>query len=339
MQRSTSDFKRGPVRRLMTRLVREAEAEGHQGRVHILNVMGLRPDESPARRRLLAFAHDSAYPFCSYCAPRRAIADDHKARDLPVPKHAKIGWGASNTPRHVDTWLPVHTWSTSDVWAAVRPSGLCIHPAYAAGMPRLSCVFCVLASRSALVRAAQLQPTLAARYAALEERIGHRIKADLSMADIIAEAEVSSTVAAGEVCDLRTGLGRHPGDQLDLSEPDQRAFHGIDRDADQDHPRAVDTGHPNVLVAHPEPSVCCDLRVTVPRPAQSRVCLVGVHPEPQRSQPHQRIERPPLPILQLSAPPAHPALTVLSPDDLVWSLWAACDRCAPRPPSALASAR
>ncbi|MEV5677040.1 phosphoadenosine phosphosulfate reductase family protein [Streptomyces sp. NPDC052179] len=193
----TSDFKRGPVRRLMTQLVREAETEGHRERVHILNVMGLRADESPARRRLLAFAHDSAYTCpCSYCAPRRAIADDHEARGLPVPKHAKTGWGASNTLRHIDTWLPVHTWSTSDVWAAVRPSGLRIHPAYGDGMPRLSCVFCVLASRSALVRAAQLQPELAARLAALEERIGHRFKADLSMAEVIAEAEASPAVAA-----------------------------------------------------------------------------------------------------------------------------------------------
>ncbi|MFI5757767.1 hypothetical protein [Streptomyces sp. NPDC051569] len=36
----------------------DVHAEGHQVRVHILNVMGLRADESPARRRLLAFAHD-----------------------------------------------------------------------------------------------------------------------------------------------------------------------------------------------------------------------------------------------------------------------------------------
>ncbi|MDH6189147.1 3'-phosphoadenosine 5'-phosphosulfate sulfotransferase (PAPS reductase)/FAD synthetase [Streptomyces sp. CZ24] len=193
----TSDFKRGPVRRLMTRLVREAEAAGHRGRVRILNVMGLRADESPARRRLLAFSHDGAYTCpCSYCAPRRAIADDHKARGLPVPKHAKTGWGASNTLRHVDTWLPVHTWSTADVWSTVKESGLRVHPAYAAGMPRLLCVFCVLASRSALVRAAQLQPELAARYAALEARIGHRFKNDLSMAEIIAEAEASPEITA-----------------------------------------------------------------------------------------------------------------------------------------------
>lgn len=54
----------------------------------------------------------------------------------------------------------------------------------------------MLASRSALVRAAQLQPALAARYAALEARIGHRFKNDVSMADIIGEAEASPKVTA-----------------------------------------------------------------------------------------------------------------------------------------------
>ncbi|MDX3345913.1 phosphoadenosine phosphosulfate reductase family protein [Streptomyces sp. ME02-6987-2C] len=185
----TSDFKRGPVRRLFTALVRESEAAGHRGQVRILNVMGLRADESPARRKLLAFSHDGAWTCpCPECRRRRALAEDYKARGLKVPKHAKPGWGASNTLRHVDTWLPVHAWTAADVWTAVWESRLRIHPAYAAGMPRLSCVFCVLASRSALVRAAQLQPELAARYAAVEARIGHRFRLDVSMAEIIAEA-------------------------------------------------------------------------------------------------------------------------------------------------------
>jgi 3'-phosphoadenosine 5'-phosphosulfate sulfotransferase (PAPS reductase)/FAD synthetase len=193
----TSDFKRGPVRRLFTALVRESENAGHTGQVRILNVMGLRAEESPARRKLLAFSHDGARTCpCGECRRRRALADDYEARGLPVPKHAKPGWGASNTLRHVDTWLPVHPWSTADVWNAVRASGLRVHPAYQAGMPRLSCVFCVLASRSALVRAAQLRPELAARYAALEAKIGHRFKNDVSMAEIIAEAEASPAVTA-----------------------------------------------------------------------------------------------------------------------------------------------
>lgn len=154
-------------------------------------------ESSIARRQHLAFSHDGAWTCpCDTCRGRRAIAEDHKARDLPVPKAGKTGHGASNTLRHVDTWYPVHSWSTADVWRSVWASGLRVHPAYAAGMPRLSCVFCVLASRSALVRAAQLQPALAARYAALEAKIGHRFKNDLSMAEIIAEAEASPEVTA-----------------------------------------------------------------------------------------------------------------------------------------------
>ncbi len=55
-------------------------------------------------------------------------------------------------------------------------------------MPRLSCRFCVLASRSALVLAARLDPEGARRRADLETQIGHQFRADLSMAQIIADA-------------------------------------------------------------------------------------------------------------------------------------------------------
>ena len=49
------------------------------------------------------------------------------------------------------------------------------HPAYGMGMSRLSCVFCIMASRADLRTAAQLQPALYARYVDLEERIGHTL--------------------------------------------------------------------------------------------------------------------------------------------------------------------
>ncbi|MEU2264967.1 phosphoadenosine phosphosulfate reductase family protein [Streptomyces olindensis] len=193
----TSDFKRGPVRTLMTRLVQEARDAGHTGRVRILNVMGIRADESPARRKLLAFTHEGAWTCpCDECVPRRTRAEKYKARKQKVPKGVGPGWGASNTLRHVDVWYPVHTWSELDVWAAVEASGLRKHPAYLAGMPRLSCKFCVLASRSALVLSAQLNPEPAARLARIEKKIGHRFRNDLSMAEIIAEAERSPRVEA-----------------------------------------------------------------------------------------------------------------------------------------------
>jgi len=43
-----------------------------------------------------------------------------------------------------------------------------------------------------LVLAAQLNPALAADYAAVEARIGHTFRVELSMADIIAQAAVAS---------------------------------------------------------------------------------------------------------------------------------------------------
>ena len=156
----TSDHKRAPVLRLMTALVRER----HNGRpVRILNVLGLRAEESSARAR------------------RPALASNARA---------------SNSRRIVDDWLPLHEWTTAQVWARVRATGLPHHPAYDAGMPRLSCRFCVLASRTALVRSAQLNPDLAQRYADVEVRIGHRFRADLSMAQIIAEAATAPPCVA-----------------------------------------------------------------------------------------------------------------------------------------------
>ena len=155
----TSDHKRGQIRKVMTALADEHRAAGG-GRIRILNCIGLRREESPARARRVEF----------------------------VPEGP-----ASNGRRRVDEWSPIIDWSTADVWDTIRSTGLPHHPAYDAGMGRLSCTFCVLASRSALVRAAQLAPELAAEYAAVEARIGHRFNHKLSMAEIIAAAAVSET--------------------------------------------------------------------------------------------------------------------------------------------------
>jgi len=74
--------------------------------------------------------------------------------------------------REVFDWLPVFGLSTEDVFREADQSP---HPAYAAGMSRLSCSFCVLASRADLRRAAELRPTLYRRYVEIEARIGHTL--------------------------------------------------------------------------------------------------------------------------------------------------------------------
>lgn len=148
----TSDHKRGQVDKVFTQLVRELDL-GRPAR--ILHCMGIRAQESPARAKKTPFQADKR---------------------------------ASNGRRHVDLWYPIFDWTVEDVWACINASGVPHHPAYDQGIPRLSCSFCVLASKSALVRAAQLRPELAEEYRQVEVRIGHKFKADLSMADIIEAA-------------------------------------------------------------------------------------------------------------------------------------------------------
>lgn len=154
----TSDQKRAPARRLMTQLVREIGPRGGRP-ARLLNVMGLRAAESPGRAKKPAFELDAS---------------------------------ASNGKRQVYTWLPIHDWTDEQVWSSIRQSGVPYHRAYDDGMTRLSCSLCVLASKKDLIRACQLRPDMAARYAALEARIGHKFRADISMAELIQEAGVAA---------------------------------------------------------------------------------------------------------------------------------------------------
>jgi 3'-phosphoadenosine 5'-phosphosulfate sulfotransferase (PAPS reductase)/FAD synthetase len=162
----TSDAKRAPVYRLMTRLAAEQRDLGVTDRpVRMLNVLGLRAQESRRRALLAPFSHDLR---------------------------------ASNGLRHVDQWLPIHGWDIAQVWEQIAAAGTRPHPVYAQGMPRLSCRFCVLASRSALVLAARLDPEGARLRADLESAMGHQFRADVSMRQIISEATRATSMAPAQ---------------------------------------------------------------------------------------------------------------------------------------------
>ncbi len=141
----TSDHKRGQVRTLMTRLTGEWRASGAPRPCRILNCMGMRADESPARAKLVPFTD-----------ARRT--------------------GESNARREVDTWLPLHGWSTDQVWARIRRSGVPHHRAYDLGMKRLSCCFCIFAPESALMIAGEHNRELLSEYVRVETTIGHAFR-------------------------------------------------------------------------------------------------------------------------------------------------------------------
>ena len=126
---------------------------GESGRVQIvldhprfagrlINAMGMRASESPARSKLASWRHSA--------------------------RNSKAG-------RVWFDWLPIHGLETPDVFRVIRDAGQSPHWAYAAGMSRLSCSFCILASRSDLRRAAELRPALYRQYVDLERRIGHTL--------------------------------------------------------------------------------------------------------------------------------------------------------------------
>ena len=146
----TSDHKRGPIMTVLTRLANRSRQAG--GRVcRILNCLGMRAQESPAR-----------------------------AARLPFTRNAM----ASNGRRRVDDWLPLHAWTAEEVWSRIRSSGVRHHPAYDLGMPRLSCCFCIFSPRSALLLAGKHNPDLLAEYVAVEREIGHRFRLELPLADV-----------------------------------------------------------------------------------------------------------------------------------------------------------
>lgn len=146
----TSDHKRGPVRTLLTRLVNEARAAGARHRLRIVNCLGLRADESPAR------------------AKRPPLSDDA---------------GASNSRRLVQTWLPLHAWKEEQVWACIEKAGTRVHPAYRR-LRRLSCSFCIFSPADALAIAGQERPELLERYVAVEEKTGHSFRVGLKLIDV-----------------------------------------------------------------------------------------------------------------------------------------------------------
>lgn len=168
----TSDHKRGPIRTVMTRLVKSrriASPSGLEGyRVRILNCMGMRAQESPARAKKNPFQFDKS---------------------------------ASNGQRDVWNWLPIHSWTSDQVWTDIKASGVPYHPAYDLGMPRLSCVFCIFAPKAALMLAGKHNPELLAEYVRVENKTGHKFRTDISLAEV--QELVQIAPAAGPVSDWR----------------------------------------------------------------------------------------------------------------------------------------
>jgi DNA sulfur modification protein DndC len=105
----------------------------------IVNCMGLRAEESSSRAKATVFKKSE--------------------------RNSKAG-------REWYDWLPIHSWTVGEVLGRIADAGQKTHWAYAAGMSRLSCCFCIMASKADLTIAAKLNPAMYAKYVALERSTG-----------------------------------------------------------------------------------------------------------------------------------------------------------------------
>ena len=150
----TSDFKRGPIEREIRRYLKAHPRFG--GRV--INCMGMRAEESSSRAKLTTWARN--------------------------PRNSKAG-------RDWYDWLPIHAMSTRPVFERIADAGQKPHWAYAAGMTRLSCSFCIMANRQDLRTAARLRPVLYRKYVDLERRLDHTLSPSREFLPVVTGVEVA----------------------------------------------------------------------------------------------------------------------------------------------------
>lgn len=135
----TSDLKRDPIQKFINNYAKV------NGFTIVVNCIGIRAQESPARRKLVPF---------------------------------KLSERNSCRHRKQFEWYPVYNLLIDAVFEQIEKAGQVPHWAYAAGMSRLSCCFCIMSSKSDLLTAARLKPELAAKYMETEEKLGFTMNMD-----------------------------------------------------------------------------------------------------------------------------------------------------------------
>ena len=139
----------------------------------------------PIEREVRRYASQHGYTTVVSCVGLRAQeSDDRKAKAVWEHKPKK-----SCAHRSWFEWLPIHELSTSEVFATIADAGQEPHPAYANGNERLSCLFCIYASKRDLRNASIAHPEVYARYLELEERTGYPMHLDRKpLAELVAQA-------------------------------------------------------------------------------------------------------------------------------------------------------
>jgi 3'-phosphoadenosine 5'-phosphosulfate sulfotransferase (PAPS reductase)/FAD synthetase len=148
----TSDLKRDPIMRETRRVARE------RGRTVIVTAMGLRAEESSKRAKMATLKRSA----------RGSTA-------------GRAWWD----------WLPIHHFSTADVFRTIAGAGQRPHEAYALGNARLSCVFCFMGCAGDARNGAIRRPHLFRRYVEMEKRTGYTLHQSRKPLEVVAGITVS----------------------------------------------------------------------------------------------------------------------------------------------------
>ncbi len=172
----------------------------------VVSAMGMRAQESKPRAKREPLTVD-----------RRLTAKPF--RDLG-PECGYEAWEITRAgPRLALDWLPIHDWSIDEVWAACGTTaqdidrrrelyaagdvdgafdGWQAHPAYVFGNARVSCAFCILATKSDLRVGATHNPGLYRTYVQMERESGFTFKNGQALADIAPEL-LTDPITTGQV--------------------------------------------------------------------------------------------------------------------------------------------
>jgi DNA sulfur modification protein DndC len=154
----TSDLKRGPIERTIRRLVEERVAD----------FIGVPRGSSTLAMAGRAAAMEAGCGLIVNCMGMRAQESNSRAKLQTL----KLNAGNSKAGREWYDWLPIHDWTTEEVFGCIAAAGQDPHWAYKAGMSRLSCCFCIMSSKADLTTAAKLNPVLYRKYVELERSTG-----------------------------------------------------------------------------------------------------------------------------------------------------------------------
>ncbi len=128
----TSDLKRGPLEKLIRQISKE------RGNGLIVNCMGMRAEESASRAKKEVFKFSE--------------------------RNSKAG-------REWYEWMPIHHYTTEQVFIEIRLAGQKPFWIYDEGMTRKSCCFCIMSSKGDLCVAKRLRPELYKRYVDKEREL------------------------------------------------------------------------------------------------------------------------------------------------------------------------